>query len=187
MTSKARPPRAPTAFKATSGGVTSANSSSVSITAGGVSTLTFSTQPTGPVGEGHQLHHAARSHGQGRQRQHREWGLGDADHRHLHRGHQRWQHQGHARLHQQHGDHREPRGSPASPAATSPGRPPQAPTPSVPPAAASTSANSSTVSITAGNGSALTFSTQPTGHGRRGYQLHHPTRRSRPRTPTATR
>ena len=38
-------------LKATSGGVTSANSSSISITAGGVSTLTFSTQPTGPVNE----------------------------------------------------------------------------------------------------------------------------------------
>ena len=39
-------------LKATSGAVTSANSSSVSITAGTASTLTFSTQPSGTIGEG---------------------------------------------------------------------------------------------------------------------------------------
>ena len=39
-------------FKATSGAVTSANSNTVSITAGNTSALTFSTQPAGTVGEG---------------------------------------------------------------------------------------------------------------------------------------
>ena len=91
-------------LKASGGSLTSATSTgTVTVTAGGVSTLTFSTQPTGPVNEFTNFTTQPAGHGHGRQRQHREWRLGHAGHLHLRA--RRRHRPGHPQLHQQHGDH----------------------------------------------------------------------------------